>query len=78
MTQDEFLERCKKVHKGKFDYSLVVYKGVINKIKIICPVHGKFKQKAAGHLEGKGCLQCAKDERKHMVGCWYVDKQLKC
>lgn len=61
MTQDEFLERCKKTHNDKYDYSLTEFAGVINKITIICPIHGKFKQKAAGHLDGKeGCKKCHK------------------
>jgi hypothetical protein len=60
MTQDEFLARCKKLWKDKFDYSLVEYTGLLNKITIICPKHGKYRQKAAGHLDGKDCQKCAR------------------
>ena len=60
LTQEQFLERAKKLWKDKFDYSLVVYTGVKNKIILICPTHGKFKQQAGGHLYGKDCPKCAK------------------
>ena len=61
MTHDEFIERATKLWKGKSDYSLVEYTGAINKVTLICPVHGKFKQKAGAHLYGKDCLKCARD-----------------
>jgi hypothetical protein len=60
MTQDEYLARCKKLWADKFDYSLVEYTGLLNKITIICPKHGKYRQKAAGHLDGKDCQKCAR------------------
>lgn len=73
MTQDEFLARCKKLWAGKFDYSLVVYTGLLNKITIICPKHGKYRQKAAGHLEGKDCQKCARVRSNKL---WYYLKRL--
>ncbi len=60
MNQDEFLARCKKLWNDKFDYSLVNYTGLLNKITIICPEHGEYSQKAAGHLDGKDCRKCAR------------------
>jgi len=60
MTQDEYLARCKKLWSNKFDYSLVDYTGLLHKITIICPFHGKYQQKAAGHLDGKDCMKCAR------------------
>jgi DNA-directed RNA polymerase subunit RPC12/RpoP len=34
------------------------------KLKIICPIHGEFSQKAQGHLIGKGCRKCKYDKHK--------------
>lgn len=31
-----FIERSTEVHNGKYDYSLVDYKGATEKVKIIC------------------------------------------
>jgi len=60
MTHDEFIERAVKLWKGKFDYSLTEYVNSKTKITIICPVHGKYRQLANAHLDGKNCAKCAK------------------
>ena len=67
MTQEEFIERCTKLWKGRFDYSLVEYKNLKSRIKIICPVHGVYEQVASGHYDGKQCFKCArKASRQYM------------
>lgn len=58
-TQEEFILKVKSIHNNLYDYSLVDYKNIKEKIKIICPVHGIFEQKAQSHLLGRGCYQCA-------------------
>ena len=55
----EFIEKCKRVHGYKYDYSLVDYKNALDKVRIICPNHGSFYQKASNHLIGHGCKVCA-------------------
>lgn len=61
-TIDDFIERAKEVHgEGKYDYSKSVYKNAQEKIVIICPTHGVFKQMPSGHLQGNGCRACAID-----------------
>lgn len=56
LTQEEYLKKIKLVHGNRYDYSLVEYIGNHNKIKIICPKHGIFKQAATMHLTQKqGC-----------------------
>ena len=57
-TVDKFIEKAKKVHKEKYDYSLVEYENSKKKIKIICPEHGIFEQIPNSHLAGKGCPKC--------------------
>lgn len=42
LTTEEFIEKAKKVHGDKYDYSLVEYKDSRVKVKIICPKHGVF------------------------------------
>ena len=53
-----FIEKAKKTHSDKYDYSLVNYKNSKNKIKIICPIHGEFEQAPNNHLGGNGCPKC--------------------
>lgn len=57
---DYFIEKAKKVHKNKYDYSQSIYENAKSKVKIICPEHGPFWQVASGHLVGRGCYECAK------------------
>lgn len=58
-TIEKFIEKARKIHGNKYDYSKVEYKNSISKIHIICPIHGEFEQVAAYHLSGNGCPKCA-------------------
>lgn len=64
MSNNDFIERCNKKHKNKYDYSKTNFIRNIDKIKIICPIHGEFEQVASAHLHGNGCIKCAGVERK--------------
>lgn len=59
MTQEEWLVEAKKIHGEKYDYSLVEYVNSETKVKIICPIHGIFEQRAGSHIRGQGCPKCA-------------------
>ena len=59
LTTEEFIERARKVHGDKYDYSKVEYKGYNTKICITCPIHGEFWQTPSNHLSGKGCAICS-------------------
>lgn len=61
-TTEDFIKKAKLVHGDKYDYSKTIYVRSIEKVKIICPVHGEFEQTAAGHL-CSGCIKCSYDER---------------
>ena len=60
-NNEEFIDIATNKHNGKYDYSLVDYTGVFNNVLIICPIHGQFHQKPAGHLYGKGCYKCSRE-----------------
>lgn len=57
---DGFIREAEVKHDGKYDYSLSEYTGVLNLVKIICPIHGVFEQSAGNHLTGRGCPTCGK------------------
>lgn len=63
LTKDEFIERAKKVHGDKYDYSKVEYINSRTPVKIICPEHGEFWQTPNAHLVGKGCQICGNGNR---------------
>ena len=56
LTTDKFIEKSKLIWGDRFDYSLVEYKGVKTKVKIICPINGIFEQSPQRHLEGRETL----------------------
>ena len=59
ITTEEFIERARKVHGDKYDYSKVEYKNTRTKVCIICPIHAEFWQKPIDHLKGCKCPFCA-------------------
>lgn len=58
----EFIEKAKKVHGDKYDYSLVKYVNSLTKVKIICPKHGESNQTPNYHLNGYGCPKCGNEK----------------
>ena len=60
LTTQEFIERARKVHGDKYDYSKVEYVNNRVKICIICPIHGEFWQTPNAHLNGQGCSMCGR------------------
>lgn len=63
LTTEEFIERARKVHGDKYDYSKVEYVNATTKVCIICPTHGEFWQIPYTHLKGYGCSTCAGVEK---------------
>jgi len=61
MDTKEFIEKSKKIHGDKYDYSKSIYVKSKIKLTIICPIHGEFFMAPQSHLYGKnGCQKCAK------------------
>lgn len=58
LTKEEFIERARKVHGNKYDYSKVKYVNYKSHITIICQKHGEFTQTPKVHLIGCGCQKC--------------------
>ena len=65
-----FIERAIGVHKDRYDYSMVEYIGIVNKVDIICEKHGTFSQTSHDHLKGSGCIKCANENKT--VGKLYL------
>lgn len=73
---NSFLIRARKIYRNKFNYSKAIYKGQMQSIEIICPIHGPFWQTPWHHASKKmllkykknkkyyGCLSCAESCRR--------------
>lgn len=57
-----FIEQAEKIQGNKYDYSKSQCFNATDKVEIICPIHGKFKQIANQHLQGHGCPKCNFDQ----------------
>ena len=58
LTNEEFIEKSRKIHGDKYVYDKVDYKGAHVPVTIICPTHGEFTQIPNDHLCGHGCPSC--------------------
>lgn len=56
---ETFIYKAHLKHNNAYDYDEVSYIDSSQKVTIICKVHGPFKQRAADHLQGCGCRECA-------------------
>ena len=63
LTTEEFIEKARKVHGDKYDYSNVEYINAKTKVEIICSIHGIFWQNPHDHLNKAGCSYCANEHR---------------
>lgn len=74
-TIDDFLERAKKAHGDRYDYSKVKYETTEKKVIIICKEHGEFLMRPRAHYADlRGCPKC-KDG--HKSGFSYNSKWAK-
>lgn len=63
LTVEEFENRAKEIHKGKYVY----HQDFLNtrgNIVITCPKYGYFIQTPKRHLKGQGCPECGKEFAK--------------
>ncbi len=59
-----FIEKAKKTHGDKYDYSKVQYKSTREKVEIICLTHGAFWQSPYHHIgKRQNCPKCAVEIR---------------
>jgi len=62
LTLEQFKQLGSEVHNEKYSYDMVFEKQGNDKVAIICPIHGIFKQAPWGHVHrGEGCPQCGKN-----------------
>lgn len=69
----KFIENAKKIHKDRYDYSLVEYYNCKTPVKIkCCDCNTVFLQSPDSHLLGKGCPKCCASRGENMIEDWLV------
>lgn len=58
---DAFKKQIEEIFPEKYTYELVDYKGVYDKVKIICKEHGAFTKSPNTLIKGRGCNKCYKN-----------------
>ena len=77
---NEFIEKARKVHGDRYDYSKVNYVNSKTKVCIICTEHGEFWQKPNDHLQGKGCKYCgieSRTQKKTLPNKTFIERACK-
>ena len=77
MTQSEFIEKAKIIHGDLYDYSLVKYIGCDDKVEIVCPKHGVFKQTPYRHLRGAKCPNCESSHGETFIRMYLSSKNVR-
>lgn len=76
LTTKEILQRFRRIHADRYDYSNVQYHRYNARVEISCPKHGAFKQTPQAHLEGKGCPHCAQSSGEVRVALWLRERAI--
>ena len=58
-TQEEFIEKAKIVHGGKYILDSAIYTKYTEPIIITCKIHGEFNTTPNTFLGGSGCPECS-------------------
>ena len=69
-TTEEFIEKARKIHGDKYDYSKVEYVNATTKVCIICTEHGEFWQRPYEHLQNRGCPSCSHSTSKEEINIY--------
>lgn len=73
-TTENFIERARKVHGNKYDYSKTKYINCKIKVCIICPKHGEFWQNPVNHYRrGDGCPTCGHGVKRQS---WFMNTDI--
>ena len=74
---EEFIQKAKKIHGNKYDYTKTNYANSKVKVTIVCSIHGDFYQIPNTHLSGRGCPNCKGDnlsQRQIYTTDKFIDK----
>lgn len=75
--REKFIERSRKIHGDKYDYSKVKYTNSRIPVTIICPKHGEFQQMPCKHLQGHGCPYCKESRLERNTNIFLTNNNIQ-
>jgi very-short-patch-repair endonuclease len=76
-TQKSVIDKFKEIHGDKYDYSLVNFKSIREKVEIICKKHGSFLQDPFSHYQNQGCPKCRSSKGEERIIKCLVDNKIQ-
>jgi hypothetical protein len=79
-TKEQWIEKFKKIHGDRYDYSLVQEfqgDGMNNKIIIICKTHGEFLLRPQLHIKGVNCPYCNISKGEDKIEKYLIKNNIK-
>jgi len=70
VSEKDIVNKFNKIHNNYYNYSKFIYKGVKNKIIVICPKHGDFECGISNHNKGRGCSKCKRSKGELAITIW--------
>ena len=62
LTNEQFVDKAKKVHGNKYSYDKCFYEHSLKKVIIECDLHGPFEIKPSNHINNhQGCWHCGNE-----------------
>lgn len=77
LTNDIFLQKCKKLHGDLYDYTKTNYIDTGSIVAITCKCHGDFYQTPHAHLAGHGCYRCNNSRGENNIENILKNKNIK-
>lgn len=76
-TQESVLDKFREVHGDKYDYSLVNFKSIREKVEIICKKHGSFLQEPFSHYQNQGCPKCKSSKGEERIMKYLIGNKIQ-
>jgi Zn finger protein HypA/HybF involved in hydrogenase expression len=78
---EDFLSKASEVHNSRYKYDKASYKKIADYVRIKCPDHGWFEQRADAHIrQVQGCPECgfiAQGDKRRMPLSEFIEKANK-
>jgi len=69
-SQNDIIKKLKQIFP-EYDYSKVNYKNTLEKIEVICPIHGSFfKRPNDMIIQKQGCPKCSESKGEREIRLW--------